>query len=71
MSTDDALRQLKSGDSVNCITPDGKQFQIQSKVDYGIAWYRSYPARRGCLNNYSRLSDDQLRQWLESVEVKS
>lgn len=46
MNTDEALQRLKSGDSVDCVTPDGKQFQIQSKVDYGVAWYRARPVRR-------------------------
>lgn len=70
MSTDDAFQQLQHGNSVNCVT-DGRLFQIQSKIDSGIAWYRAFPARRGCLNRFSRLSDSELRQWLESVTVSA
>lgn len=62
MSTDDAFRQLQQGNAVSCVTPDGVRFQIQSKLDSGIAWYRAFPARKGRLNRYSRLSDRQLRE---------
>lgn len=70
MSATDALQRLQRGASVNCITPDGLRFQVQSKVDSGIAWYRAYLARRGCLNHYSRLSNGELMQWLESVIIE-
>lgn len=65
-----ALQQLKRGIAVNCVTPSGNQFQIQSKLSYGIAFYRVFPARKGCLNRFSRLSDTQMLEWLNSVEVK-
>lgn len=69
MTPDNALQQLKRGNSFNCVTPSGSHFQIQSKLSYGIAWYRAFPARKGCLNRYSRLSDSELLQWLGSVKV--
>lgn len=70
MSVNEAFQQLQHGGTVNCVTPSGVRFQIRSKVSYGIPWYRSFPARRGCLNRYSRLSDSELRQWLESVRIE-
>lgn len=69
MTYNDALQQLKRGNSINCITPEGTRFQIQSKLFYRIAWYRAFPARKGCLNRFSRLSDSEILQWLGSVEV--
>lgn len=62
MTTTDALQQLKHGNSIDCATPDGKRFQIQSKLSYGMAWYRVRPAIHGCLNRYSRLSDAAVLQ---------
>jgi hypothetical protein len=69
MSTTEALARLKHGHTVNCMTPDGLRFQIQSKLAYGLTWYRVRPARHGCINKYSRLHEDQLLRWLESVET--
>lgn len=69
MNATDALQQLKRGDSVDCVTPDGTTFQIRAKLRDGLAWYRAFPARKGCLNRYSRLSDDEMLQWLESVTI--
>lgn len=62
----DYLNHLKHGNSLSCVTPDSRTFQIQSKLSHGIAWYRAYPAAKGCLNKYSRLSDEELAQWLSS-----
>jgi hypothetical protein len=71
MTPDDALIRLRHGDSINCVTPEGVSFQIQVKLDkyLGFAWYRVRPARRGCLNRYSRLSDRQMLVWLENMTV--
>jgi hypothetical protein len=69
MTTQDALLQLKRGNSIDCITPRGTNFQIRSKLSHGIAFYRAFPARKGTLNRFSRLSDDELLQWLESVTI--
>lgn len=69
MSTNEALQQLKRGHSLNCVTPSGVSFRIESKLSYGIAWYRTRPITKGCLNRFSRLSDDDMLQWLGSVTV--
>ena len=63
-----ALASLKRGQTLNCTTPDGVSFQIQPKLSYGLAWYRVRPARRGCLNRYSRLSDIEMLRWLSSLK---
>lgn len=70
MTANEALNQLKYGGSVACITPEGRRFQIQSKLSYGIPWYRVRPARRGCLNNYSRLDRQTMINWLNSVSIE-
>lgn len=67
----DYVNHLKRGNSLTCVTPDRVRFQIQSKLSHGIAWYRAYPARKGCLNKFSRLTDDQLLQWLTSQKEVS
>lgn len=71
MSADDALEQLQRGNSVSCMTPNGTKFRIESKLSYGIAWYRSRPVRRGCLNRFSRLTDSQMLEWLNNVTIVS
>lgn len=69
MSADDALEQLQRGHSVPCVTPDGVGFWIESIFSYGMPWYRARPARRRCLNKFSRLDNDQMLQWLNSVTI--
>jgi hypothetical protein len=71
MSATDALNELKRGNAVDYVTPDGKPFQIQSKLSHGLSWYRVRPTTRGCLNNYSRLTDSDMLQWLESVAPRT
>lgn len=60
----EALGILRHGGTLACVTPEGRHFQIQSKLSFGIPWYRVRPARRGCLNQYSRLDDSEMLQWL-------
>lgn len=70
MTTTEALDHLKRGNSLDCINPhNNASFQIQSKLSYGLAWYRVFPARIGCLNRYSRLSDEEMLRWLGSVTI--
>lgn len=69
MTPQEALEQLKCGNSLACVTPAGVSFRIASKLSYGLAWYRTYPTRKGCLNRFSRLSDDDMLQWLGSVVI--
>lgn len=69
MTPQEALEQLKRGNSVDCVTPAGVSFRIASKLSYGLAWYRTYPTRKGCLNRFSRLSDGDMLQWLGSVVI--
>lgn len=69
MTPNEALQQLKRGNSLVCVTPNGTEFEIRSKLAYGTTWYRAYPTYRGCLNHYSRLSDDDMLQWLGSLTL--
>ena len=69
MSSETALQRLKSGHAVECVAPNGTAFRIESKLSHGLAWYRAQPARQGCLNQFSRLSDIVLRDWLENVTI--
>jgi hypothetical protein len=72
MNADNALIRLRRGDSINCVTPEGVQFQIQVKLDkyIGLPWYRTRPAYEHCgLTHYSRLSDRHMLEWLGNVTV--
>lgn len=70
MTPNEGLQQLKQGQSITCINPaSGIRFEIQSKLSHGLAWYRVFPARIGCLNRYSRLSDDDMLRWLGSLAL--
>lgn len=70
MDANQALNNLKRGQSVTRMTPSGVEFRIESKLSHGLAWYRAFPARKGCLNRFSRLSDTDMLQWLGNVTVK-
>jgi hypothetical protein len=70
MTPADALIRLKRGESLDCVTPKGIPFQIQVKLAAGLAWYRTRPARKGCLNRYSRLSDSDVLDWLGRVTIQ-
>lgn len=69
MTPHEALTRLKHGIPITCYTPDGTWFRIESKLSFNIAWYRTRPVRKGCLNRFSRLSDSDMLQWLTSVNV--
>lgn len=70
MTAIEALNHLKRGNSLACVTPSGTHFEIRSKLSYSLAWYRVFPARAGCLNRYSRLSDEEMLQWLGGITTK-
>lgn len=76
MAPDEALKRLRYCRPVSCRVPDdgrggqlGLEFTIESKDAHGLIWYRTRPRRPGGLNNYCRLSDYQMLNWLESLEL--
>lgn len=69
MTSEEALRQLKYCHPIKCRTPSGIEFEIQSLDKHGLIWYRTRPRMKGCLNNYSRLSDSQMLEWLGNIEI--
>jgi len=71
MTPTEALNRLCYGGSISCVTPEGKRFEIESKLSYGIPWYRTIPATAICgLQRYSRLSNQEMIDWLSRLTIE-